>query len=255
MCPYCELAAGRGDSPDPMLGGYLLASSSDYHDRAGHRLGVVHVLKDITERQLVEEKYRSLVENVQEGVFISTPEGRFVDFNEAFLRMLGYNSREELLKVQDIAASIYVNPDDRDRLKDLLRVHGNVNDFEFNLRRRDGEILTVLESSVASRDASGRVLGYQGFVLDITERKRAEQEIRRRNRELMVLNSIGYTLNQPLALPDLLERVLQQAIELFTVDVGSIFIHQDETGMMHRAAAIGLRSSYAREFPAGGSAG
>jgi PAS domain S-box-containing protein len=209
----------------------------------------VHVLKDLTERQLVEEKYHSLVESVQEGVFISTPEGRFVDFNEAFLRMLGYESREELLQVQNIAASIYVNPSDRQRLKSILHDHGSVHDFEFQLRRRDGEILTVLESSMAARDASGRVLGYQGFVLDITERKRAEQEIRRRNRELLVLNSIGQTLNQQLALPQLLERVLHQATELFSVDVGCIFLANSASGVLKRAAAAGLHSSYARSFP------
>jgi PAS domain S-box-containing protein len=248
-CPYCELAAGRGDTVDPVLGGYLLASSSEFHDQEGNTLGTVHVLKDITERQLVEEKYRSLVENVQEGVFISTPEGRFVDFNDAFLRMLGYSSREELLKVQDIAASIYVNPEDRGRLKAILADHGAVSDFEFQLRRRDGEILTVLESSIATRDAMGNILGYQGFVLDITERKRAEQEIRRRNRELMVLNSIGQTLNQPLSLPDLLEKVLQQATELFSVDLGLIFLFQDGSGMMNRSAAAGLRSHFAHGFP------
>lgn len=249
MCPYCERTAGRGDSQDAALGGYLLASSSEFHDREGHQLGVVHVLKDITERQLVEEKYRSLVENVQEGVFISTPEGRFVDFNDAFLKMLGYNTREELMKVQDIAASIYVNPEDRDRLKKILSDHGSVSDFEFQMRRRDGEILTVLESSIASRDALGNVLGYQGFVLDITERKRAEQEIRRRNRELMVLNSIGQTLNQPLALPELLGRVLQQATELFSVDVGLVFLFQDVTTTIQCAAAAGLRSQFAQAFP------
>src|SRR6266849_4758512 len=104
-CPYCEGAAGNGDDFDSSLGGYLLASNSTFHDPAGVRLGTVHVLKDITDRKRAEEKYRSLIENVQEGVFISTPEGRFVDFNDAFLRMLGFDSREELLR-QEIGPAI-----------------------------------------------------------------------------------------------------------------------------------------------------
>jgi len=247
-CPYCEGAAGKGDEFDSSLGGYLLASNSSFHDPAGVRLGTVHVLKDITDRKRAEEKYRSLIENVQEGVFISTPEGRFVDFNDAFLRMLGFDSREELLK-QEIGPAIYVNPGDRERLKKLLREHGSVSDFEFQMRRRDGQVLTVQESSVTTRDASGAIIAYQGFVLDITERKRAEQEIRRRNRELMVLNSIGQTLSQALELSELLSRVLRQVIELFGLDVGSIYLLDEETGVVRRAAVVGYRSEYARHFP------
>jgi len=64
------------------------------------------------------------------------------------------------------------------------------------MRRKDGEIRTMLESSIAIKDATGNVSAYQGFLLDITERKQAESEIRRRNRELLVLNSIGQTLTE-----------------------------------------------------------
>lgn len=248
-CPYCEGTAGRGDTPDPCLGGFLLASNSSFHDQEGNGLGVVHVLKDISDRQVAEDKYRSLFENVQEGVFLSTPEGRFVDFNDAFLKMLGYSNRDELLKVQDIAASIYVNPGDRDRLKKLLKEHGAVSDFEFQMRRRDGEIMTVMESSIATHDASGNILGYRGFVLDITERKSAELEIRRRNRELMVLNSIGQTLNQPLGMQDLSGRVLRQVIELFSVDVASIFLVEPDSTTLQILAGVGFRSAYGRTFP------
>ena len=67
--------------------------------RKGRQLGTVHVLKDITDRKRAEEKYRTLVSNVQEGVFISTPQGRFLDFNDALMRILGYENREELLGV------------------------------------------------------------------------------------------------------------------------------------------------------------
>jgi PAS domain S-box-containing protein len=248
-CPYCEGVFGKGNKPDPGLGGYVLVSNSDFHDPAGHRLGVVHVLKDITGRQQAEEKYRSLIANMQEGVFISTPEGRFLDFNDAFRRMLGYESREELMAVTDIAGSMYANPSDRVRLQRLLREHGLVNDFEFQLRRRDGEIVTLIESSVVTRDAAGRIEAFQGFVLDITERKNAEQEIRRRNRELMILNAIGQTLNQPIELEDLLGRALRQVVELFSAEAGSIFLMDPDSMTLRRAAAVGLRSEYARKFP------
>ncbi len=248
-CPYCEGAWGKGNELDPSLSGFLLASNSEFHDPSGRRLGVIHVLKDISDRQQAEEKYRSLIANVQEGVFISTPAGNFLDFNEAFLRMLGYETREELMAVRDIASRLYVNPSDRERLQKLLREHGSVSDFEFQMRRRDGEVVTLLESSVATRDSSGKIVAIQGFALDISERKAAEQEIRRRNRELMILNAIGQTLNQPLELQEMLGRALRQIVELFGMEVGSVFLLEAESSVLRRAAASGLTSEYAGNFP------
>jgi PAS domain S-box-containing protein len=248
MCPYCEGLAGEGDEPDPWLPGYFLASNSSLSDSDGKQRGTVHVLKDITERKRAEEKYRTLISSVQEGVFITTPAGRFLDFNEALLRMTGYDNREQLLAL-DISTQLYVNQPDRERLKKLLNEHGSVADFEFEMRRKDGEVRTMLESSIAVRDASGVVTAYQGFLLDITERKRAEQEIRRRNRELMVLNSIAQTLTESMDLSDSLHRTLRQLAELFSLDASSIYLLEQDGRTLRRAAAVGHRSEYARSFP------
>src|SRR6202049_1583097 len=143
ICPFCEGVAGEGDDPDPWLRGYFLASNSTFSDFAGNSLGTVHVLKDITDRKRAEEKYRTLVSNVQEGVFISTPQGRFLDFNDALMRILGYEDRNELLGA-DIPL-MFVNSSDRDRLKKLLQDHGTVADFEYEIRRKDGEVRSMME--------------------------------------------------------------------------------------------------------------
>lgn len=247
-CPYCEGVAGEADTPDPWLSGYFLASTSMFADPAG-QFGTVHVLKDITERKRAEEKYRTLVSNVQEGVFISTPQGRFLDFNEALLRMSGYETREELLAI-DIPTVLYKNSGDRERLKRLLEQHSSVADFEFEMRRKDGELRTMLESSIAVRDAAGNVTAYQGFLLDITERKQAEHEIRRRNRELLVLNSIAQTLTESLDLTDSLHRTLRQMAELFSLDATSLYLFDEKATKLRRVAAAGHRSEYSRHFPA-----
>jgi PAS domain S-box-containing protein len=247
LCPYCEGVAGEGDDPDPWLRGYFLASNSTFSDSAGNQLGTVHVLKDVTDRKRAEEKYRTLVSNVQEGVFISTPTGKFLDFNDALLRMTGYGSREELMGL-DIPVSLYASPSDRERLKRLLQEHGTVADFEFEIRRKDGELRTVLESSIAIRDNDGNVTAYQGFVLDISERKQAEHEIRRRNRELLVLNSIGQTLTESMDLTDSLRRTLSQLAELFNLDATSIYLFDDTGTTLRRVAAVGQRSEYARHL-------
>ena len=149
----------------------------------------------------------------------------------------------------DIASAIYANPADRDRLKKLLQEHGAVADFEFEMRRKDGEIRTVLESSIAVRDYAGNVTAYQGFVLDITERKRAEHEIRRRNRELLVLNSIAQTLTESMDLSDSLHRTLRQMAELFSLDACALYLFDEEGTKLRRVAAVGHRSEYARHFP------
>ncbi|HLZ13752.1 MAG TPA: PAS domain S-box protein [Candidatus Acidoferrum sp.] len=247
QCPYCEGLAGEGDDPDPWLPGYFLASNSTFADPSGRALGTVHVLKDITERKRAEEKYRTLVSNVQEGVFISTPQGRFLDFNDAFQRICGYPTRDSLLAL-DIP-SLYINPQDRERLKKLLDDHGSVADFEFELRTADGEIRSVMESSIAVREASGAVTAYQGFLLDITERKRAEHEIRRRNRELLVLNSISKTLTESLDLSDSIHRTLRQIVELFSLDASSLYLFDDGGEVIRRISAVGHRSEFARSFP------
>lgn len=248
VCPYCEGVSGEGDFPDPWLPGYFLASNSQFTDPAGKNLGTVHVLKDITERKKAEEKYRTLVASVQEGVFIATPQGRFLDFNDALMRITGYEDRDELLNI-DVGQILFANPGDRERLLRILAEHGCVNDFEFEIRRKDGELRTVSESSTAVRDATGAVIAYQGFLLDVSDRRRAEQQIRRRNRELVVLNSIAETLSSTLDLNDSVQRTLRQIVELFELDASSLYLFDKDGVTMRRLAAVGHRSEFARTFP------
>ncbi len=248
MCPYCEGVSGEGDSPDPWLSGYFLASNSTFSDPSGRKLGTIHTLKDITERKKAEEKYRSLVASVQEGVFITTAQGRFLDFNDAMMRITGYDNRDELMQLE-IPQKLWVNPAERDRLNRILQEHGSVNDFEFEIRRKDGEVRVVSESSTAVRDAAGNVTAHQGFILDVTERRRAEQEIRRRNRELVVLNSIAETLVASLDLNDSVHRTLRQIVELFSLDAASLYLFERDGITLRRVATVGLRSEFARSFP------
>ncbi len=248
VCPYCEGISGEGDFLDPWLEGYFLASNSPFTDPAGRKLGTIHVLKDITERKKAEEKYRTLVASVQEGVFIATFQGRFLDFNDALMRITGYENRDELLNL-DLGGELYANPAERERLKKLLQEHGSVNDFEFDIRRKDGEIRTVSESSTAVRDLAGNVIAYQGFILDVSDRRRAERQIRRRNRELMVLNSIAETLSYTLDLADSVHRTLRQMLELFELDAAALYLFEHDGLTLNRIASVGHRSEFARTFP------
>src|SRR6266478_4038401 len=96
-CPYCHGEEdGFYEGLDP-FGGFSVASTSTYVDQGTKQKGTIHVVRDITERRAAEQKSRSLFEQVQEGVFVATPQGKLLDCNDAFVRMLGYTSREELL--------------------------------------------------------------------------------------------------------------------------------------------------------------
>ncbi|HKQ85910.1 MAG TPA: ATP-binding protein [Candidatus Acidoferrales bacterium] len=247
-CPYCEGIAGRAEETDPSFGGYFLATDSAFHDSSGVRLGTIHVLKDFTSRKQAEDKYRMLFEKGHEGVFISTPHGALVDFNDSFMRILGYENHDELCRVP--ASDIYVDVADRDRLKRLLHEYGEVTDFEFQFRRRDGEIRTAQESSFVTRDPSGSIVAYQGFLLDITEQKRAEMDIRQRNRELLALNAIAEVLGNSAQLEDGLRGALLKVNELFSADASAVFFLDENTLLLKLFASAGYLSHEPHKSPA-----
>ena len=119
------------------------------------------------------------MQNAVEGIFQSTPDGRYLLVNPALAHMYGYASPEELLtQVQDISRTIYVDPAVRDEFKRLMAQAGEVRGLEYQVRRKNGEIIWVSESSRAVRDTGGEVLYYEGFVENITRRKQAEDELR-----------------------------------------------------------------------------
>src|SRR5438046_9469425 len=136
----------------------------------------------------------------------------------------------------DSPGAFYKNASDRERRKRLLIEHGAVADFEFEMRRKDGEVRTMLESSITVRDAAGNVTAFQGFLQDITERKQAELEIRRRNRELMVLSSIGQTLTEALDLGDSLHRTLRPMANLFGLHATSLYLVVEGGSKLRRRA-------------------
>lgn len=136
--------------------------------------------------QEAEEKVRLILENSVDGYFESSTDGRFMEANPAMVRLLGYDSREQLLdEITDIARQIYVQPARRDELLGMLAKEGRVQGFEFENYRRNGTIIWAALSARVLRDKEGRVVGVQGFASDITERKRAEIELSRSNERFL----------------------------------------------------------------------
>ncbi len=133
-----------------------------------------------------EEKYRNIFENAVEGIFQSTPEGRFVSVNPAFARMAGYESSQELLAaVIDIRRHLYVNPEDRKKFKETLERDGFIENHETQFFRKDGTRFWVSNNARIVRDADGNVLYYEGMAEDISERKRVEEALHAAHRQVL----------------------------------------------------------------------
>ncbi len=124
------------------------------------------------------ERFRSIVQNAVEGIFQSTPDGHYLMANPALARMYGYDSPEELMAAaQDISQTIYFKASAREEFRTLMERDGEVRGLEYQVRRKDGSIIWIREHARAVRDDSGAVLYYEGFIQDITERKRADDEL------------------------------------------------------------------------------
>jgi len=126
-----------------------------------------------------EEKYRSIFENVMEGIFQTTPDGHYLSANPMLARIYGFDTPGELMEaVSDISHQIYIQPGRREEFIRLIQQNGIVSKFESQVYRRDRSVIWISENARVVRDAAGRVLYYEGTVEDITERKRAEHAVR-----------------------------------------------------------------------------
>jgi two-component system NtrC family sensor kinase len=138
----------------------------------------IHVLKDITDRREAERRYRELYDSIQEGLFFATPDGRFLDVNDAMVRMLGYASREELLR-DDVGSYLYPEPSARGRLLAAIGKTGVLRNHVESLRRKDGTILHTLQNITAVRDAQGKIKQFRGLMLDVTEQRTFQAQLQR----------------------------------------------------------------------------
>jgi two-component system NtrC family sensor kinase len=178
-CPFCR---GAGEDADeyvhPVLGSTYLVSTSRVHGASSEGLQTIHVLKDITDRREAERRYRELFGNIQEGLFFSTPEGVFIEVNDALVRMLGYSTRQEVLQV-DIRTQVFSSPERYQEFTAPMQAHGVVRNHEEALHRRDGSTVHVLINAFAVRDTQQRVTQYRGLMLDITDLKAYQAELQR----------------------------------------------------------------------------
>ncbi len=127
--------------------------------------------------------YRELFENALEGIYRSTPVGRFLAVNPALVRMLGYDSAAEVLALR-LPDDLYVDPNERERARVRNEGKSEVRGDELRWKKKNGEIIIVSVSARIIRNAQGKVVCYEGLVQDITERKQAETALQAVHEEL-----------------------------------------------------------------------
>src|SRR3989449_8832236 len=178
-CPFCrDTKRVREEYVAASAERIFLVSTSRTPGVSDDDTRTIHVLKDITDRREAERKYRELFDSIQEGLFFATPDGRFLDVNDAMVRMLGYASREELLRA-DVSPHLYPAPGGRERFLQAVEERGVLRNYEETLRRKDGTLLHTLQNITAVRDPRGRIAQIRGLMLDVTEQKTFQSQLQR----------------------------------------------------------------------------
>jgi PAS domain S-box-containing protein len=168
---------------------YLIAAQKYQQGSATVSVGI-----DITDRKqaeealrIAEENYRSIFENALEGIFQSSPAGRFINVNPTLAKIYGYDSPTEMIEsLTNIGEQLYVDSEKRIEFKELLEKQGSAKKFEYRSYCKDGSIIWTQIDARVVKDSSGQILYYEGIVQDITEQKRREDELRRQLEELKI---------------------------------------------------------------------
>lgn len=197
--------------------------------------------RELTDAQPLDRSemtYRGFFENASEGFFQSTPEGRFLMVNPALVKMLGYDHIEEVLAL-DIARHVWVDSAAREEYKRIMERDGRVSRFEIALKKRDGSTIIVRESARAIKDQTGRVICHEGILEDITEQKRAEEELRQRHRELMTLYTIAQAMNRDPSVNSILHNTLFELTRVLNVPFGCVYLKNGEVFELRSMHGVG----------------
>jgi PAS domain S-box-containing protein len=145
-----------------------------------------------------EGKFRDFFETSRDIVFITSHDGTILDINSAFEEILGY-TREESLAWN--VSSFYKEPKERDKFREVIGGGGFVKDYEAILRRKDGTYLDCLITAVVRKDQNGTIVGYQGTIRDVSEKKRMERQLIRAEKLSSlggILSGVAHEMNNPL---------------------------------------------------------
>ena len=208
----------------------IICSTSVFRDNSGRITGGIEVFKDITELKRLQEeiasrekKYRRIFEGSHDMIYTSNPDGKILDVNQAGVEMLGFQSKDEMQGIES-AQRLYRNARDRDKFLKLINNKGYVKDFEVDFKQKDGVPIHVLISSRRYENPVSGDIEYEGIIKDITRRKHTEENLKQRNLELSILNSVAVALNHATDLDDILKVTLRNVLRVLKLKSGAIFL-------------------------------
>jgi PAS domain S-box-containing protein len=184
-----------------------------------------------------ESGYRSLFQRIPVALYRSTPDGAALAVNPAMVEMLRYPDAETLLRepVQDR----YVDPADRQRFRHAMERDGSVFGFEARLRRRDGSVIWIRDSARAVTDEDGGIMYFEGAIVDVTDEKHAEDQLRRQAGELSALHDTTLGLIEHLDGSRLLDDILSRAAALLDTEHAYLYLVDRETEQLVIRSGLG----------------
>ena len=224
--------------------------------KSGEVVGASVLGRDVTGQHEKELRFTELFETLQEGAYFSTPEGRLLDANPALVSVLGYATKEELLALDP--GKLNVDPAEQPVLGRAPDDRGGVRAREITLRKKDGTAAVFLESSRAVWDASGKLIRYQGTLVDVTERRKLErqllqqEEFRRRLLESFPDLILVVDLQERYTFVSLRVRDLlgYQSEDLLGKKISETEDHSPELAALYRDVASSARPFGAAEYSA-----
>ena len=200
------------------------------------------IIQDQTEQIRVEEalresegRFHTMLDRIMDGFYRSTHDGRFVDVNPAMVKMFGYASREEMLKV-DIKNDLYFSPQERG--SHVLDT--GLEEIEvYRMRRKDGSEIWVEDHGHYVHDEDGDVLFHEGILRDVTERVHMEEALHQRLIELESLHAVSASLKTAQTFDEALPILLVQTLAALATDTGTILLYHPEVDELHDTIPMG----------------
>lgn len=183
--------------------------------------------------------FRKLIESIKVGVYMADAKGKLFFVNEAFVDILGYNSKTELLGL-NLALELYIDVDDREKFLNQMSKFGYVKDFEARSVRKDGSIAILSTTSHYIRNDHNKMVGFQGVVYEITEKKKLEENLKNEKMKLEQILNYGEGLNSLRSLDQIANFVTQEIVSVFNVQKCSLMLMEESTNELYIRSAIGL---------------
>ncbi|MBW2518440.1 MAG: PAS domain S-box protein [Deltaproteobacteria bacterium] len=225
----------------------IICSTSAFRDARGRVTGGLEIFKDISELKRLQEevvrrekKYRRIFEGSHDMIYTTNEQGQILDINQAGVDMLNFLTKEEMLKTIS-AQDLYRQASDRIQFLAIINRRGEVKDYEVEFKKRDGEPMHALISSRRYENPETGDVEFEGIIKDITHRKRTEEALKQRNRELLILNSIAVALNHNMALNLILRKALKNILTVLELSRGAIFLIDREREEIEVIAESGFQ--------------